>query len=100
MDNNQVILNVRMEAVAGREQELESRLTALVEPTRAEPGCIAYDLHRSDEKAGVFMFCETFASQAALDAHLATPHFQAFAKYREQNDPVACVDVSKWLKIK
>jgi quinol monooxygenase YgiN len=100
MEKTQVILNVRMQAVAGREQELEGRLLKLVEPTRSEPGCIAYDLHRSDEKPGLFMFCETFASQDALDAHLATPHFQAFAKGREQNDPVASVDVTKWLKLR
>ena len=99
MNHERVILNVRMEAVAGREQELERRLAALITPTRAESGCISYELHRSREKPGMFMFCETFASQEALDEHIGSPHFQAFAQCRKENDPVATVDVSRWTKI-
>ena len=96
MNHERVILNVRMEAVAGREQELERRLAALITPTLAEPGCISYELHRSAEKTGMFMFCETFANQEALDKHIGSPHFQEFAQYRKEDDPVARVDVSKW----
>lgn len=99
MNHERVILNVRMEAVPGRERELESRLAALIAPTRAEAGCVAYELHRSAEKPGTFMFCETFANQEALDQHIGSPHFQAFAECRKENDPVASVDVSKWIKV-
>jgi quinol monooxygenase YgiN len=99
MDKTQVILNVRLEAAAGRERELESQLRQLIAPTRAEAGCISYELHRSIDSDGLFMFCETFASQDALDAHIASPHFQAFAGYREKNDPVASIQISKWTKL-
>lgn len=100
MDDNQVVLNVRIEAVPGRESELERRLAALIGPTRQEPGCISYELHRSEENPGRFMFCETFAGQGALDTHIASPHFQAFAEYRKENDPVASVDVTRWTKLR
>lgn len=94
----QVILHVVMEALSGRENELAEQLNALVAPTRAEAGCLDYRLHRDPENAGVFMFYERFASQAALDAHLATDHFRKFGEYRgtAKPDPVAKVTVVRW----
>jgi quinol monooxygenase YgiN len=44
-------------------------------PTRAESGCKSYELYESDS-TGRFYFDETWESQAALDEHLATPHFK------------------------
>jgi len=44
------------------------------------------------------MFYERFASQEALDAHTATPHFERFKAYRAaaKPDPVGSVVVTKW----
>jgi quinol monooxygenase YgiN len=96
--NEQVVLHVTMEAVPGHESELAGQLNALVAPTRSEPGCLEYNLHRDPEHAGTFMFYERFASQAALDAHLETDHFRKFAQYRAaaNPDPVAKVVVTRW----
>ncbi|MBT9332383.1 putative quinol monooxygenase [Paracidobacterium acidisoli] len=92
-----VVLDVHMEAVPGRELELEKALLALVAPTREEPGCLTYLLHRNQEHSGRFLFYEKFRDQAALEAHLATSHFQKFAALRAAgNDPVAVVTVTKW----
>jgi quinol monooxygenase YgiN len=44
-------------------------------PTRAESGCKSYELYESDS-TGRFYFDETWESQAALDEHVATPHFK------------------------
>ena len=99
MSNEQVNLNVRWKAAPGRDAELESRLSALVAPSRAEPGCVRYELYRNAETPGEFMFCEAFVDQAALDAHIATPHFQAFAAAKEKDDPSVSVDVTKWTKL-
>ncbi len=66
-------------AAPGREEELESVLRALLEPTRREAGCLRYDLLRSFP--GVtpveFVFVEEWASVEALDAHGKMPHLQA-----------------------
>jgi quinol monooxygenase YgiN len=100
MSNAAIVLNVHMEAAAGREEDLELALSALVAPTRAEPGCLAYRLHCDPESPGKFMFYEKFADQAALDAHIASPHFQELVKLRESGaDPVAAVNVTRWLEI-
>ena len=71
-------------AKAGKESEARQLLLALLEPTRKEEGCIQYDPHELNDKPGHFIFYENWASQAALDAHLKSPHIvSAFAKIPE-----------------
>ncbi|WP_338885460.1 putative quinol monooxygenase [Xenorhabdus sp. TH1] len=48
----------------------------LVEATKREPLCIAYDLYVDQNDAGHFIFIEEWPDQAALDAHCASEHFQ------------------------
>lgn len=98
MTGDHVILNVHFEAVPGHEEELAGQLLALVAPTRSEPGCLTYELHRDPENPAKFMFYERFVSQEALDAHLAAPHFQRFQAHRAaaNPDPVASVIVTRW----
>ncbi len=57
-------------------EELEGLLQAQVAPTRAEPGCINYDLHMDEAHPCVFVFYENWTDRAALDAHLAAPHLR------------------------
>jgi quinol monooxygenase YgiN len=65
----------RFVAHEGRENQLRSLLQGMLIPTRAESGCELYELYESDT-SGRFYLRETWASQAALDQHLATPHFK------------------------
>ena len=48
----------------------------LVEATRREPLCIAYDLYVDENDTGHFIFVEEWPDRAALDAHCASEHFQ------------------------
>lgn len=48
----------------------------LVEKTRQEPACIAYDLFVDQRDPGHFIFIEQWPDQAALDAHCQTEHFR------------------------
>jgi quinol monooxygenase YgiN len=97
MPDSAIVLNVHFEAAPNREKDLENALRALVAPTRGEPGCLAYRLHLDPANPAKLMFYEKFADQAALDAHIASPHFQGFVKLRESGpDPVASVTVTKW----
>lgn len=47
----------------------------LVAKSRLDEGNKAYDLFESTTRPGVFMFCETWESDAALDKHSNAPHF-------------------------
>jgi quinol monooxygenase YgiN len=51
---------------------------ALVEPSRADKGCLNYDLYQSTEDATVFIFYENWESLKDLERHLESPHALAF----------------------
>ncbi|HTZ57869.1 MAG TPA: putative quinol monooxygenase [Acidobacteriaceae bacterium] len=91
-----IILNVHFQAAPGHEKELGAQLHSLVAPTRAEPGCMVYELHFDPEDPAKFMFYEKFASQAALDHHLATPHLQQLQNYLKARNPIAAQSVTRW----
>ena len=57
----------RLRAKKGLESRLRQELQSLLDPTRAETGCISYDLHESGEEPGLFLFYENWKSQADLD---------------------------------
>jgi len=101
MNHDDVISNVHIEAAAGQEETLAEQLRALVAPTQAEAGCLAYELHRDPKNSAKLMFYERFRSQAALDEHLASPYFKAFVAYRAavNPDPVASIVITTWRSI-
>lgn len=65
---------VEFRARPGRGDDLRAALLALVEPTRAEEGCLRYDLHDDPEDPARFAFYEVWASAEHHRAHDATPH--------------------------
>ena len=65
-------------ARAGKERALRDALLALCAPTRAEQGCLNYDLHESAEDPALLVFQENWVSKRDLDAHLRSPHIEAF----------------------
>lgn len=48
--------------------------------SRAEPGCIAHNVHVDGEDAMRIVFVECWADRAALEAHFALPESRAFVK--------------------
>ncbi|MFL6446680.1 MAG: putative quinol monooxygenase [Bryobacteraceae bacterium] len=86
MPNDHIILNVHLQAAAGREEEAATQLQKLVAPTRKEPGCVNYVLHRAPEDPTKFMFYEEFRSQTSLEEHTKAPHFQEWVAYQAAHD--------------
>ena len=60
----------------GSEHQVSEVLSALVEPTRSEAGCLSYQLFASAADPATFITIETWRSQADLDAHMRTAHVQ------------------------
>jgi len=58
-------------------ETIRGALCELAAATRQEPGCVAYDLFESAAAPGVFVTVERWTDQAALDAHMQTPHVAA-----------------------
>ena len=49
-------------------------LRALVEATRKDDGCIAYDVAEDPFDPGLIRFSEMWPDMASLEAHLKAPH--------------------------
>jgi len=78
-----VVAKVR--AAKGKGDALATLLAEQVGVVRkSEPGCIAYRVHRSTKDPDVFLFYETYADDAAFDAHRKAPHLAEYRKRREE----------------
>jgi quinol monooxygenase YgiN len=62
---------------------LSEGLMSMVEPSRAEPGCINYDLHQFSDNPARFVIYENWVSSDSLDEHFKTPHFRALSSQLE-----------------
>lgn len=75
---NKLTVIAVIKAKAGMEEKTRQELLALVAPTRAEDGCIDFDLHQGVDDKSLFMFFENWTSREALDKHMQAPHIRAF----------------------
>ena len=66
----------RLIAKPDRIDETLRALRALVEPTRAEDGCILYELTQNNDDPTDFTFVEEWTTDAALDTHLESDHIR------------------------
>ena len=98
MSFKQVTVLATIKAKKGLENHVAEELLSLIGPTRAEEGCLNYDLHRSSSDPTLFMFYENWVSKEDLDKHLAMPYLQAFlAKAPDLLDVPA--EIVLWEKI-
>ncbi len=65
-------------AVPGKEDLVRAELLKLVPITRAEQGCIQYDLHVDNENPGFFVFYENWETRALWQTHMSAPHLAAY----------------------
>jgi quinol monooxygenase YgiN len=63
-----------------RRNDIMRVTAAIVPPSRAEAGCISYEVHEQLSGENEYLFFEEWTDQAALDFHFKTPHFQEFIK--------------------
>jgi quinol monooxygenase YgiN len=78
MTDEPLALVVEFRAAPGRAEDLRAALLELTVATRAEDGCLRYDLHEDVEDPDVLTFYEVWSSPAAHAAHDATPHVTSF----------------------
>lgn len=61
-------------------EALRPLLVGMLEPTRKEAGCLRYELLNDRDASTTFTFVEEWADQAAIDAHMQTPHLKALVE--------------------
>jgi quinol monooxygenase YgiN len=64
----------RLAAHAACEEKLQAVLVELALASRAEAGCLGYELFHNQDAACEFVTVERWSDQAAADGHLATAH--------------------------
>ena len=52
----------------------------MIEPSRAEAGCLFYQPHRSPDDPRLFYLYEQYADEAGYQAHQDSEHFQRLVK--------------------
>lgn len=73
----------KLKAKPGSEDRLYEACRKLVAPTRAEEGCINYDMHRSIEDSGLVMFYENWETKPLWERHMESPHLSEFSAETE-----------------
>lgn len=67
---------VRWRVREGCEARVEALLREMQAASRAEPGCLLYQVHRTADPCH-FLLYERYRDQAAVDAHHQTEHYRA-----------------------
>lgn len=71
-----IIANIT--AKADQVDLIKTELEKLIIPTRAEDGCVSYDLHQDNENQAHFMFFESWESRELWQVHMGAQHLQDF----------------------
>ena len=64
-------------------ERVRKELEKLVPITRAEKGCLNYDLHRDNSDPAHFMFYENWESRELWQTHMNAPHLAAYMQATE-----------------
>ena len=70
------VVIARWRARAGEEDAVARALAQIVPVARAEPGMVAYQVHRDPEDPCVFTIYERYVDAGAYDAHLESEPMQ------------------------
>ncbi|NRB46935.1 MAG: antibiotic biosynthesis monooxygenase [Saprospiraceae bacterium] len=83
MPNQQLTIVAKILAKEEQRELVQSELLKLIPITRAEEGCINYDLHQDNENPNLFLFFENWESRDLWQKHMQNEHL---AQYMEATD--------------
>lgn len=79
MSDEKIVLVARLKVRKNAVEEAKQAALAIVADSRAEAGCINYDIHQAIDDETVFVWHETWKSKAAIDEHFETQFFKDFS---------------------
>jgi len=62
---------------------VKAELLKLIDTTRAEQGCINYDLHQDNDQPAHFLFHENWESRELWQTHMANTHLAEYMRATE-----------------
>jgi len=75
---------VRFEPLPGKEIKFREELLRVIEPTRAEIGCVAIHIFESLREPFVFAIHSEWVDEAAFELHARLPHTVRFLRAAEE----------------
>lgn len=75
---------VRFEPLPGKETEFREELLQIVDPTRAEIGCLGIHVFESLREPFVFAIHSEWVDEAAFELHARLPHTVRFLRAAEE----------------
>ncbi len=80
---SQLTIVARILAKEEHRDLVQTELLKLLDITRAEKGCVNYDLHQDNENKNLFLFYENWESRALWQAHMSNAHLSDYMKATE-----------------
>ena len=77
---SELYIFARFHAREGCEDQVEQVLHAVLEPSRAEPGCLAIHAFRSTRDSRLFHIHSHWKNEAAFESHAALAHTVQFVE--------------------
>lgn len=71
-----IVANIKVKE--GKIELVKSELLKLIDVTRAEKGCINYDLHQDNENPAHFMFFKNWESRELWQDHMGNQHLKDY----------------------
>lgn len=75
---SQLTIVANIKAHADKIDLVKAELVKLIAVTRAEKGCINYDLHQDNENAAHFMFYENWETRELWQSHMENQHLAEY----------------------
>jgi quinol monooxygenase YgiN len=73
-----MVLIARFHALPQQREELRSALAAIAQPTRAEPGCLSFEVLNSNCDPDLFYIHSRWQDEAAFNSHAELAHTRSF----------------------
>ncbi|MEN8789462.1 MAG: putative quinol monooxygenase [Flavobacteriaceae bacterium] len=83
MNNQQLTIVAKILAKEGKRDLVKTELIKLIDTTRAEEGCINYDLHQDNDDPNLFLFYENWTSRDLWQKHMGNSHLAEYMKATE-----------------
>ena len=82
--SGEIVVFVTVTIPKEKEKEFLEVMAKDVEGSRAEPGCVRFDLIKGSDE-GVYHFYEAYKDSAAMTFHKEQPHYKLWADFKAAN---------------
>lgn len=79
----QITKQVTFIAKDGCEEEMKALLKTMVEASKAEKGCLLYEIFQLKQEPKKFVVIESWEDESALDGHKASDHYKHYKSHFE-----------------